>query len=84
TQGNPRNADIVVVPVGGTGQQRTGRIRGTVTYLQRSALPRNAEIVVRLRDSSDTSAGPVAEERFSSAGRQVPIPFELSFDPRDI
>lgn len=87
TQGNPRNAEIVVVPVGGGQQQRTGRIRGTVSYLQRSALPPNAEVIVRLRESADTAGNPlapIAEERFSADGRQVPIPFELVFDPRDI
>lgn len=85
TQGNPRNADIIVVPVGGAGQQqRTGRIRGTVTYRQRIALPANAEIIVRLRESATNAGEAIAEEKFAAAGRQVPIPFELTFDPRDI
>lgn len=84
TQGNPRNADILVVPVGSGQQQRAGRIRGVVTYRQRMALPANAEVIVRLRDSTSPTGETIAEDKFSVAGRQVPIPFELGFEPRDI
>lgn len=86
TQGNPRNVEITLVPVGGGGGggQRSGVISGTVRYLQRSALPPNSEVNVRLVDSADPKGTPVTETTFSTGNRQVPFPFELRFEPRDI
>lgn len=86
TQGNPRNVEITVVPVGGGfgGGQRSGVIAGRVTYQQRSALPPNAEVVVRLVDSGDPNGAPAAETTFSIGTRQVPFPFEIRYEPRDI
>lgn len=89
TQGSPRTVDITVVPVGGGGGGvgvggRTGVIRGTVTLLPRSTLIGNADLTVRLVDSGDPNGTPVSEATFSSTGRQVPIPFELNYAPRDI
>lgn len=83
TQGNPRSVEITVVPVGGGGQ-RSGTIRGTVSYLQRIALGPNSEISVKLVDSADPNGPPVAETSFPAGNRQVPIPFELGYEPRDI
>lgn len=84
TQGNPRNVEITVVPVGGGGR-RSGVIRGTVRYLQRSALPANSEVIVRLVDAASASdAAPVAETTFSTGTRQVPFSFELTYEPREI
>jgi len=86
TQGNPTVAEIVVVPVGGGGGggQRESTIRGTVTYMQRIALPPNSQIRVWLVDSGDPNGTPVSENTFSSGNRQVPIPFELEYSNRDI
>lgn len=87
TQGNPRSVEIVVVPVrggGGGGNQGSGVIRGTVTYLQRIALRPNSEVTVRLVDSATPDGTPVAETTFDTNRRQVPIPFELRYEPRDI
>lgn len=87
TQNNPRNVDITVVPVG-AGPVRPGRgsetLRGTVTYLQRIALPANSEVAVKLVDSASPEETPVAETTVSTGNRQVPISFELSYDQRDI
>src|SRR5258708_11085900 len=88
TQGKPRSVEITVVPVGG-GEggfpgNRSGAIRGTVSYLQRIALGPNSEVAVRLVDSGDPNGTPVAETKFASNGKQVPIPFELKYGPRDI
>ncbi|HET8625252.1 MAG TPA: YbaY family lipoprotein, partial [Gemmatimonadales bacterium] len=57
-----------------------------MTHRERSALPPDATIQVRLSDVSrlDAAATLVAETTFASAGRQVPIPFALSYDPRRI
>jgi uncharacterized lipoprotein YbaY len=85
TQGSPRNVEITLVPVGGGGGAgRSNVIRGTVSYQQRSALPANAEITVRLLDAEDLTDTPVAQTTFTAGTRQVPIPFELTYEPRDI
>ena len=61
-------------------------ITGTVTYLVRMALPPDAAIDVRLEDISraDAPAVVVAENIFAAAGKQVPIPFQLPYSPKDI
>jgi len=64
----------------------TGVLTGTVTYLQRIALPPDAVIDVQLQDVSlqDVPATVIAAERYVAAGRQVPFPFELTYDPAGI
>lgn len=87
TQGNPRNVDLIVVPVGrpgpGTGQA-SGTIRGTITYRQRIALPADSEITVKLVDAEDPEGTPVAETTVTPGTRQVPVPFELGYERRDV
>lgn len=63
------------VPAGGL------RVSGTVSYLQRIALPPDSEVIVQLRDISrqDAKADVLAEQRFV-ARSQVPLPFELLVD----
>jgi putative lipoprotein len=58
---------------------RPRAVSGTVTYRQRIALPRDAVLVVELRDTSraDAPAVVLAERRIPVEGRQVPLPFEL-------
>lgn len=89
TQGNPRVVDIELVPVGGgmgpvQPTQGSGIIRGTVSYLQRVALSPDSEVHVRLVDAADPNGRPVSEVVVPTNGRQVPIPFELRYEPRDI
>ncbi|HQU92728.1 MAG TPA: YbaY family lipoprotein [Pyrinomonadaceae bacterium] len=57
-------------------------VSGTVTYRQRSALPPNATLTVRILDVSraDASAPVIAEQRVPTAGKQGPIPFDLAYD----
>lgn len=64
----------------------TGTITGTVTYLQRMALPPNAVIEVKLLDMSlgEAPAKVVAEQTYNMGQRQVPVPFGLNFDPAKI
>ena len=66
--------------------QPSAMITGTVTYRVRMALPANAAIDVRLEDVSraDAPAAIVAENIFAAAGKQVPIPFQLTYSPGDI
>jgi putative lipoprotein len=64
----------------------TESVTGTVSYLQRMALPTNAVIQVQLLDVSlaDAPAKVIAEESINLGQRQVPVPFELTFDPAKI
>lgn len=84
TQGNPKSVEITLVAVGGGGGGRQNVIRGTVSYSQRIALAPNSEVTVRLVDSATPDGTPVAETKVVTGTRQVPIPFELTYEPRDI
>lgn len=85
TQGNPRNVDLVLVPVGGGfGGVNSVAIRGTVTSKEKITLPQRATVTVKLVESSDPSGSPIAENTFETNGRQFPIVFELAYDPRNI
>lgn len=61
-------------------------VSGTVTYLERRAMPPEAVVTVRLQDVSraDVPAILMGEQRITMAGRQVPIPYEISYDPATI
>ncbi len=77
-------AALVLAGCSGAGRMpdgATGEVTGTVTYRQRIALPPDAVIRVRLADVSrqDVPADVLAEVDIPSAGRQVPIPFRLTY-----
>lgn len=61
-------------------------LSGSVTYRQRIALPPEAVVEVQLQDVSraDAPAAVVAQQTIPTEGRQVPIPFSLSYDPSAI
>jgi putative lipoprotein len=61
-------------------------VTGTVAYRERMALHADAVVEVRLSGVSrqDMAAPVVAETTVRPAGRQVPIPFELRYDPGKI
>lgn len=61
-------------------------ITGTVTYLQRIALPPDAVVTVQVQDVSlaDAPAKVLGEQIIPTEGKQVPIPFEVSYDPQKI
>jgi putative lipoprotein len=63
-----------------------GTASGTVSYLSRMALPASAIIEVKLQDVSlaDAPAKVIAQEEIALGERQVPVPFELKFDPMKI
>ena len=87
TQGNPRNVEITLAQVGGGsggGGQRENVIRGTVTYRQRIALAPNSDVTVKIVDAANPTGPSVAETTFTAGNRQVPIPFELEYQMRDI
>jgi putative lipoprotein len=64
----------------------TGVVSGTVAYRERIAMPENAVLTMQLRDVSlaDAPAKVIAEQKFTFAGQQVPLPFELHYDPAKI
>ncbi len=89
TQGSPRVVDLELVRVGagpgpGTGAPGSRTLRGTVTYLQRIALGPNSVVTVKLVDSANPDGDPVAQETIVLGNQQVPIQFQLNYDPRDI
>jgi putative lipoprotein len=61
-------------------------VSGTVMYRERMAMPENAVLTVQLQDVSraDAPAQAIAEQRITLAGRQVPLAFELHYDPARI
>ena len=87
TNGAPtRNVEIIVEPVASSGTTSQGVITGTVTYRNRSALPPTAVIEVTLSDISlaDAPAKVISTQRIEAQGKQVPFPYELSYDPAQI
>jgi uncharacterized lipoprotein YbaY len=64
----------------------TEQVTGTVSYLQRIALPTNAVIQVQLADLSvaDAQANIIAERSINLGQRQVPVPFALNVEASKI
>ena len=61
-------------------------VRGHVTYRERVALPADAEVRVAVFDVSrqDAAATPLADTTIQPAGRQVPLPFVVRYDPKRV
>jgi putative lipoprotein len=57
-------------------------LTGTITYLPRVALPKEAVVRVQLQDVSlqDVAATVLAEQEIETNGQQVPISFSLTYD----
>jgi putative lipoprotein len=57
-------------------------VTGTVTYRQRIALPADAVVTVRIEDVSraDAPAEVLGEQVIETEGKQVPMPFAVSYD----
>ncbi|MGF1566509.1 MAG: YbaY family lipoprotein [Nodosilinea sp.] len=66
--------------------QDSAQVTGTVTYLPRIAMPPNAVLEVTLADVSraDAPAIVLASQGIIFGDRQVPIPFALTYDPKQI
>lgn len=64
----------------------TGRVTGTVGYRERVALPPTAVITVQLVDVSlaDAPAVVLGEQVIRANGKQVPVSFDVSYDPARI
>ena len=67
-------------------RRATPKSPATVAYRERIALPADAVINVQLLDTSvaDVAAQTVAEVLINAEGRQVPVPFTLTYDPAKI
>jgi len=61
------------------------RVSGTITYRERMALTPDAVVIVQIQDVSraDSPADVIGEQVIHDPS-QVPIPFEVAHDPRDI
>ncbi len=61
-------------------------VTGSVTYLQRSALPPDAVVKVQLQDTSlaDAPATVMGEQLIPTEGQQVPFSFSVGYNPADI
>ena len=75
---------MILVFAGGCGLGDAA-VTGTVTYRERIALTPGATLIVQIRDTSyaDASAELIAEQVISDPG-QVPISFDVDYDPDDI
>lgn len=82
------NVEIVVVPVGGQGTSTgdTATVSGTLTYLQRIALPPGAVANVQIQDISraDAPADVIGEQEIPMDGKSVPVAFAVPYDPSQI
>jgi putative lipoprotein len=68
------------------GGAASGRVTGTVTYVQRVSMPPSAVIKVQLVDVSraDAPATMLGEQIITAGGKQVPFAFEIAYDPAKI
>lgn len=80
------NAGEQTVTVNGQPQQVSETVSGRVFYLPRIAIAPNATIEVNLLDVSraDAPATTLASMKMTADGRQVPFPFELLYDAKQI
>lgn len=61
-------------------------VTGTITYVQRIALPDDAVVTIKIQDGSlaDAPAKVIGEQVIHTNGNQVPIPYEVEYDPQEI
>src|SRR4030095_6657264 len=82
---NPETVNTAAACPGGT-ETQPNAVTGTVTYRRPTPLPPTAVISVRLLDASreDIASAVIAEDRISAEGKQVPIAYDLAYDPNKI
>lgn len=71
---------------GCTERQNEAAVTGTVSYLVRMALPPESTVIVKIEDISfaDAPSTVVGEQEIKTEGKQVPIPFNVTYDPDKI
>jgi len=64
----------------------SGSVSGTITYLQKIALPDDAVITIQIQDTSlaDAKATVIGEQVIKTEGKQVPFDFEVTYDSNAI
>jgi uncharacterized lipoprotein YbaY len=78
-----RNGRLMNLPIQLDGRSST--ISGTITYRDRSALPRDAVATVELREQVRSDLRPITVARQTITGiRSVPIQFALDYDPTQV
>ena len=84
------NVEVPVIQVSGDESTAPGAeeasITGTITYPDQVELADDAVVTVQLQDISTpgAAAAVLGEQTIETAGQQVPIPFEISYDPAEI
>ena len=84
TRDNPtEDVEIPVIEVVSAGGGGGAAVTGEVVYAQRIALPEDAIVTVQIQDTSlaDAPAKVIGEQVIETNGRQVPIPYSVSYDP---
>jgi len=81
---------VILLPVllatGGCSATRIEKmeaITGTVTYLQRIAMPPGAVVEVKLVETHKGANKTIVEKKISRPG-QVPVPFALGYPPKEM
>ena len=78
---------IILATILIAGCASTATVTGTVTYRERIALPQQGVVVTaKVEDVSraDAPAVTIGEQIIENPGHQVPIPFEIEYNPDDI
>jgi uncharacterized lipoprotein YbaY len=66
-------------------EEEAVNVTGTVTYRERIALPDDAVVTVQIYNAQLADATEVlGEQIIETGGQQVPIPFEVTYNPEDI
>src|SRR5699024_9256183 len=63
-------------------RSNTTELDGVLTYRQRIALPRHAQVHVKLIDKRDGTV--IARQQFDTQGQQVPIDYALQYATADV
>jgi len=76
---------MVALTVAACDSSGDASVTGDVTYILRIALPPDAVVTVQIQDISkaDAQAEVIGEQIIQTDGKQVPIPFEVAYDPKD-
>jgi putative lipoprotein len=88
----PKTIPVLILLLGVVALSSCGKssnkatVSGTATYLQRIALPPDAVMTTRIEDVSkaDAPAEVISEQVIQTQGKQVPIPFEVSYEANQI
>jgi putative lipoprotein len=81
-----QNGSAATMPSTGRAPGTSQMVSGTVAYRERIALPPDAAIEVKLQDVSrqDAPAQTIGSTIFAPGNQQVPLPFQIQYNPGDI